>query len=196
MPQAKERPGTLRRNEEKKMTNIVCYATGQSVLGSFVAALSEHGLALVEFGAMTASNLAARFPEAETVEDAAALRTTIDAIAATIDNPSVPCDLAIDLRGADFELAVWHALRDIPAGTTTTYGELATRLGMPHAAREVGEACAANRLAVIVPCHRVLKKDGSISGYRWGVRRKRALLERERVASLLHRPAIVAHGAA
>lgn len=170
------------------MTTIVRYASGQSPLGPFVAVLSERGLALVELGATTvaASDLAARFPEAETVEDPAALQDTIGTIAARLEDPWAPCDLALDLRGSEFELAVWQALRDVPTGTTTTYGELAGRLGMPRAAREVGEACAANRLAVIVPCHRVLKKDGSISGYRWGVWRKRALLEREGMAGHLH----------
>lgn len=163
------------------MTTILRYATGQSTLGPFVAALSERGLAMVELGAMTEADIAARFPEAEIVEDQSALQPTIDIIAARLEDPQAPCDLALDLQGSAFELAVWQALRDVPAGTTTTYGALASRLGMPRAAREVGEACAANRLAVIVPCHRVLKKDGSISGYRWGVRRKRALLEREGV---------------
>lgn len=163
------------------MTTILRYATGQCTLGPFVAALSERGLAVVELGAATvsAADLAARFPEAELVEDALALQPTIDTIANRIDDPQAPCDLALDLRGSPFELSVWQALRDIPAGATTTYGALANRLGMPRAAREVGEACAATTVAVIVPCHRVLKKDGSISGYRWGVRRKRALLERE-----------------
>ena len=178
------------------MTNVVRYATGQSALGPFVAALSQRGLAMVELGTMTASDLAARFPEAETVEDPSVLRDVIVTIAARLDDPWAPFDVALDLQGSAFELAVWQALRDIRVGTTTTYGELAAHLGMPRAAREVGEACAGNRLAVIVPCHRALKKDGSISGYRWGVRRKRALLEREGMAGLLHRPAIVAHGAA
>lgn len=182
--------------EEMTMTNVIRYGTGESVLGPFVVALSERGLALVEFGTLTALDLAARFPDAETIEGSAALQTTVATIAARVEDPWAPCDLALDLRGCEFELAVWQALRDIPTGTTTTYGELASRLGMPRAAREVGEACAANRLAVIVPCHRVVKKDGSISGYRWGMRRKRALLEREGMAGLLHRPAIGAHGAA
>lgn len=177
------------------MTNILRYASGQCDLGPFVIAMSERGLALVEFGTPAAIDLQARFPEAEIIEDPAALHDAIGSIAARIEDPRTPCDIALDLRGSAFELAVWQALRDIPAGTTTTYGELASRLGMPRAAREVGEACAANRLAVIVPCHRVLKKDGSISGYRWGVRRKRALLEREGAAGLLHRPVVVAHGA-
>ena len=189
-----ERPNRL----ESDMTTILRYATGQSTLGPFVAALSERGLAVVALGATTvaASDLAARFPDAAIVEDAAALQATIGTISNRIEDPRAPCDFVLDLRGSAFELAVWQALRDIPTGTTTTYGALANRLGMPRAAREVGEACAANHLAVIVPCHRVLKKDGSISGYRWGVRRKRALLEREGVAAgLLHRPANVAHGA-
>jgi AraC family transcriptional regulator of adaptative response/methylated-DNA-[protein]-cysteine methyltransferase len=75
---------------------------------------------------------------------------------------------------------VWQALQDIPAGATETYGEIARRLGVPRAAKEVGEACAANALAVAIPCHRVVRKDGALAGYRWGVRRKRALLELER----------------
>jgi AraC family transcriptional regulator of adaptative response/methylated-DNA-[protein]-cysteine methyltransferase len=178
------------------MTNIVRYGTGQSALGPFVVALSERGLAMVEFGTFRAVDIQARFPEADIAEDAAALHETIGAVARLIDDPGSDCDLALDLQGSDFEVAVWQALRGMPAGTTTTYGELASRLGMPRAAREVGEACAANRLAVIVPCHRVVKKDGSISGYRWGVRRKRALLEREGVGGLLRRSAVVAHGAA
>ena len=177
------------------MKNVIRCATGRSVLGPFVVALSERGLALVEFGTLTASDLAVRLPEVEAIEETADLQATVAVIGARIEDPWASCDLALDLQGSAFELAVWQALRDIPTGTTTTYGELASHLGMPRAAREVGEACAANRLAVIVPCHRVVKKDGSISGYRWGVERKRALLEREGIAGLLHRPAAVAHGA-
>ena len=101
----------------------------------------------------------------------------------------------LDLQGSDFECRVWKALREIPAGTTATYGEIAGRVGAPRQAREVGEACAANKLAVVVPCHRIVKKDGSISGYRWGVRRKRALLEREHSAGLLQPLPAVPHRA-
>jgi AraC family transcriptional regulator of adaptative response/methylated-DNA-[protein]-cysteine methyltransferase len=111
-------------------------------------------------------------------------------------DPESDGDFALDLRGSAFELKVWNALREIPAGTTATYGEIAARVGSPREAREVGEACAANRLAVVVPCHRIVKKDGSISGYRWGVRRKRALLEREHGARLLRPSEAVPHGAA
>ena len=116
-------------------------------------------------------------------------------LADLIEHPESDGDFALDLQGSTFELKVWNALRDIPAGTTTTYGEIAARVGSPREAREVGEACAANKLAVVVPCHRIVKKDGSISGYRWGVRRKRELLEREHRARLLRPSDAVPHGA-
>ena len=114
----------------------------------------------------------------------------------SIDHPENDAALTLDLQGSEFECRVWNALREIPAGTTTTYGEIAARLGVPRQAREVGEACAANKLAVVVPCHRVVKKDGSISGYRWGVRRKRKLLEREHSARLLQPVVAFPHGTA
>ena len=93
--------------------------------------------------------------------------------------PAAGFDLPLDPQGSDFERRVWRTLREIPAGTTQTYGEVARRLGAPRAAKEVGEACAANPLAVAIPCHRVVRKDGTLAGYRWGVARKRALLARE-----------------
>ena len=168
------------------MTEIVRYAQGESVLGPFVAAMSPRGLAMLEFrtvGPALLDGLAARFPEAELVEDAPAMAGTVTTLAALIEHPETPLDLAIDLRGSDFELRVWAALRSIPAGRTATYGEIAASLGVPRDAREVGEACAANMLAVVVPCHRVVKKDGGLAGYRWGVRRKRTLLAREHSAT-------------
>lgn len=175
--------------------NTIRYAFGDSSLGPFVAALSARGLAFVAFDAGPAE-LERRFPDADLVEDRAALDETIGKLAAMIDHPESDADLALDLQGSDFECRVWNALREIPVGTTTTYGEIAARLDMPRQAREVGEACAANRLAVIVPCHRVVKKDGSISGYRWGVRRKRKLLEREHSARLLQPAVVPPHGMA
>lgn len=175
--------------------NTIRYAFGDSSLGPFVAALSERGLAFVAFDAGLAE-LEARFPDAEIGEDQAALGETIGKLVAVIDHPESDADLPLDLQGSDFECRVWNVLREIPAGTTTTYGEIAARLGLPRQAREVGEACAANRLAVVVPCHRVVKKDGSISGYRWGVRRKRKLLEREHSARLLQPAVVPPHGVA
>ena len=177
------------------MADTIRYAAGQSSLGRFVAALSGRGLALMEFGELNEAHLRARFPEADLVEDPASLQEMLGGLAALIEHPESDVDFALDLRGSAFELKVWNALRAIPAGTTATYGEIAARVGSPREAREVGEACAANRLAVVVPCHRIVKKDGAISGYRWGVRRKRALLEREHSARLLRPLDAAPHGA-
>jgi AraC family transcriptional regulator of adaptative response/methylated-DNA-[protein]-cysteine methyltransferase len=120
-----------------------------------------------------------RYPEAVIIEDNDFMAENLGRVAALIDRPASKNDLSLDMRGSDFELKVWNALRDVAAGTTVTYGDIATRSGVPKQAREVGEACAANPLAVVVPCHRVVKKNGSVSGYRWGVKRKRELLRRE-----------------
>lgn len=178
------------------MANTIRYAAGQSSLGPFVAALSERGLAMVEFGAMTDADLKARFPQSEIVADPAVLQETLGRLVELIEHPADGSDFVLDLGGSDFELKVWNALREVPAGTTATYGEIAARIGAPRQAREVGEACAANRLAVVVPCHRIVKKDGSIAGYRWGFLRKRTLLEREHRARLLQPVAAVPHGTA
>ena len=175
------------------MVDTIRYATGSSSLGPFVAAASGRGLAMVAFGALSEAQVQARFPDAEVIEDAALLAGTVACLSELIERPERPVDLALDLRGAPFELQVWQALRAIPVGTTATYGAIAARLGAPRLAREVGEACAANPLAVVVPCHRVVKKDGSIAGYRWGTRRKRALLEREHKAMLLQPFAAAPH---
>ncbi len=179
----------------EKIMNTIRYAFGGSTLGPFVAALSTRGLACVAFDADLAE-LQASFPGVHLVEDRTALAETIGRLSTLIDHPEHDAGLVLDLQGSDFECNVWNALREVPAGTTTTYGEIAARLGVPRQAREVGEACAANRLAVVVPCHRVVKKDGSISGYRWGVRRKRKLLEREHSARLLQPAAVPPHGVA
>jgi AraC family transcriptional regulator of adaptative response/methylated-DNA-[protein]-cysteine methyltransferase len=173
---------------EKTMAKTIHYAGGQSSLGPFVAAISDRGLAMLEFGDMNEMRrqaLRARFPDAEIVEDPEALREILGLAAALVDRPESGTDLALDLQGSVFELRVWNALRRIPAGTTASYGEIAARLGSPRDAREVAEACAANILAITVPCHRVVKKDGSISGYRWGFARKRTLLAREQRACFL-----------
>jgi AraC family transcriptional regulator of adaptative response/methylated-DNA-[protein]-cysteine methyltransferase len=101
-------------------------------------------------------------------------------VVGVVDAPRVGLDLPLDVRGTAFQQRVWQALRDIPAGETVSYRELAERIGAPAAVRAVAGACAANTLAVAIPCHRVVRNDGALSGYRWGVERKRALLERER----------------
>ena len=173
------------------MAKTIRYAAGESSLGPLVVAASDDGLALLEFGDMNESRmqgLQARFPDAFIVEDAAALGDTLARAAELVDHPESGGEFALDLQGSAFELRVWKALREIPAGTTASYGEIAARLGVPREAREVAEACSANIVAIAVPCHRVVKKDGSISGYRWGVARKRALIARERKAGTECRP--------
>jgi AraC family transcriptional regulator, regulatory protein of adaptative response / methylated-DNA-[protein]-cysteine methyltransferase len=179
---------------ENTMADLIRYAAGQSSLGPFVAAQSERGLAMVAFGETSEADVREHFPAADLVEDPAALQATLGRLGELIEHPESDGDFALDLRGSPFELKVWNALREIPAGTTATYGEIAARVGSPREAREVGEACANNKLAVVVPCHRVVKQDGSISGYRWGVRRKRTLLEREHRARLLRPSEAVPHG--
>ncbi len=103
----------------------------------------------------------------------------LEKVVGFIENPRLGLDLPLDIRGTEFQQRVWQALRAIPAGVTATYSELARRIGAPKAVRAVASACAANNLAVAIPCHRAVRADGGLSGYRWGINRKRALLERE-----------------
>lgn len=168
------------------MSEQIRYAWGESSLGPFVVASSDRGLVAFEFADHPAATLAAlhqRFAGTAVLEDAAGLAATVTALANLIDHPGTPVDLPLDPRGSAHERQVWEALRAIPPGRTASYGEIAARLGPPHDARSVGEACAANTLALLIPCHRVVKKDGGLSGYRWGVRRKRTLLAREQQAT-------------
>lgn len=163
------------------MREIIRFAWGYSSLGDFVVAMSDKGIVALEFSSMhTAMEdaLRIRFPEAELERSQEELATVMETVADLIDDPTKDCGLPLDLRGTPYEVQVWHMLREIPAGQTTSYGALAAKLGSRDP-RDVTTAIANNPVAVIVPCHRVIKKDGSISGYRWGVRRKRALLARE-----------------
>jgi AraC family transcriptional regulator of adaptative response/methylated-DNA-[protein]-cysteine methyltransferase len=123
------------------------------------------------------------FPGAQLVEDNTGLAEAIAKVVTLINAPQSGFNLPLDLRGSELERAVWAALQAIPPGETRTYGALAKTLPVPATAQEVGAICAANRLAVAVPCHRVVKADGSISGYRWGVHRKRRLINMEHVAA-------------
>jgi AraC family transcriptional regulator, regulatory protein of adaptative response / methylated-DNA-[protein]-cysteine methyltransferase len=159
------------------------YGWGQSSLGEFVVAASAHGLVAFEFTGERAASIEAlrlRFPGAILRQSDEALSETIGKLACAVDHPEDDSGLTLDMRGTDYEKRVWNVLREIPAGQTASYGDIAAKLGAPREAREVAEACAANTIAILIPCHRVVKKDGSLSGYRWGFRRKRALLERER----------------
>lgn len=163
------------------MRETIRFAWGVSSLGDFVVAASDKGIVAIEFSSMPTAMedaLHARFPDAILERSQESLAGVIDSVAKVIDDPAQDCDLPLDLRGTPYEVQVWRMLREIPAGQTTNYGALAAKLGSRDP-REVTAAIASNPLAVVVPCHRVIKKNGSISGYRWGVRRKRALLARE-----------------
>jgi AraC family transcriptional regulator of adaptative response/methylated-DNA-[protein]-cysteine methyltransferase len=161
---------------------VIRYATGQCWLGTILAASSDRGICAILLGddaAALVRDLRDRFPSADLREDGEAAPAPLAAAIRLVEAPAQSITLPLDLRGTDFQHRVWQALRGIPAGATASYGEIARRLGEPRMAREVAEACAANPLAVAVPCHRVVRTGGGISGYRWGVRRKRALLQRE-----------------
>jgi AraC family transcriptional regulator, regulatory protein of adaptative response / methylated-DNA-[protein]-cysteine methyltransferase len=167
------------------MLETIRYAFGQSSLGNFLVASSERGLVAFEFtdhGTTTLDTLRDRFPTASLEEDNAGLADAVGKLAALVDRPDADPGIELDPRGSDSQNQVWSLLREIAAGETTSYGALAARLGTRDA-REVTEAIASNSIAILIPCHRVIKKDGSLSGYRWGVKRKRVLLERERQAS-------------
>jgi AraC family transcriptional regulator of adaptative response/methylated-DNA-[protein]-cysteine methyltransferase len=161
------------------------FGYGDTSLGTIVVAESVHGVAALFIGddrARLLRNLRDAFPEVTFILDQSGLAQTVAKAVALVDAPQLGTDLPLDLRGSPLEMAVWIALRAIPAGETRSYGTIAQGLPMPATAQEIGAACAANRIAIAVPCHRVVKSDGSISGYRWGVRRKRRLLNREGVA--------------
>jgi AraC family transcriptional regulator of adaptative response/methylated-DNA-[protein]-cysteine methyltransferase len=127
-------------------------------------------------------DLVRRFPQAELRRGDRAFERQLAEVVALVEQPERGLSLPLDVRGTAFQERVWQALQAIPAGATRSYRELAEAIGAPRAVRAVAAACAANALAVAVPCHRVLRSDGDVSGYRWGVERKRALLERERAA--------------
>jgi len=161
------------------------FGFGDTVLGAIVVAASLRGVVALFIGddrARLLSDLRAAFPGVELVPDQAGLDQTIAKAAALVDDPHRGSDLALDLRGSPLELAVWAALQAIPPGETRTYGAIAKTLPLTATAQDVGAACAVNPIAVAVPCHRVVKADGSIAGYRWGVKRKRRLINLEGVA--------------
>lgn len=171
------------------------YAFGHSSLGPVLVACSPRGLRALTLGDDPATMLDAlrtRFPSAPLHEDPAALANWLPALQQLIEHPAKPValpGLPLDPCGTPFQLRVWSALQRIPAGQTISYTALAQRIGAPRSARAVARACAANALAILIPCHRVLRSDGGISGYRWGVARKQALLARERTDNA---PAITA----
>jgi AraC family transcriptional regulator, regulatory protein of adaptative response / methylated-DNA-[protein]-cysteine methyltransferase len=145
-------------------------------------AASERGVCAILLGddpEVLARDLEDRFPEATLIGGDAAFERLVARVVELVEAPGAGLDLPLDPRGTAFQRRVWQTLREIPAGGTASYSEIADRIGAPSAVRAVASACAANPLAVAVPCHRVVRRDGRLSGYRWGVERKRTLLQRE-----------------
>jgi AraC family transcriptional regulator, regulatory protein of adaptative response / methylated-DNA-[protein]-cysteine methyltransferase len=165
-------------NEEIK------FAVGHTSLGAILVASSRKGVAAILLGDdpdQLVRNLQDRFPNAHLIGADNDYEALIARVVGFVEAPGIGLDLPLDVRGTAFQRRVWRALQHIPVGGQASYAEIAQRIGCPKAVRAVAAACAANNLAVAIPCHRVIRKDGSLSGYAWGVERKRALLDRETV---------------
>ena len=159
------------------------FAVGQCSLGAILVASTAAGVCAITMGddpGMLVRDLEDRFPRASLVGGDAAFEATVAAVVGLVENPRAGADIPLDVQGTAFQERVWRALREIPPGRTASYTEVAARIGAPAAVRAVAQACGANPAAVAIPCHRVVRTDGGISGYRWGVERKRQLLQRER----------------
>jgi len=168
-------------SKELKMREIIRFAWGISSLGDFMVAMSDRGLVTLEFSSRHSAMeeaLRVRFQEADVIDSQGGLSDVLERVNRAIEEPGFDPAVPLDLLETPYEVEVWSMLRAIPVGETTNYSALATKLGTRDA-REVTEAIVCNPIAVLVPCHRVIRKDGSISGYRWGFKRKRELLARE-----------------
>jgi AraC family transcriptional regulator of adaptative response/methylated-DNA-[protein]-cysteine methyltransferase len=158
------------------------FAVGESSLGALLVASSKKGIAAILLGGdpdKLVRELQDRFPKAKLIGADQEYEALVARVVGFIEAPDQGLDLPLDIRGTAFQQRVWRALQDIPAGRTVSYAEIARRIGSPKAVRAVAGACAANNIAVAIPCHRVVRNDGSLSGYAWGVERKRALIAKE-----------------
>ena len=163
----------------------ILFAVGQSSLGAILVASSHKGVAAILMGddpQALVQNLQDRFPRARLIGGDAAYEQLVARVVGFIEAPRIGLDLPLDVRGTAFQQRVWQALAEIPPGSTMSYAEIARAIGAPKAVRAVAGACAANKIAVAIPCHRVVRNDGSASGYAWGVERKQALIKREAAA--------------
>lgn len=163
------------------------FAVGECSLGSILVARTKRGLCAISLGDdpdALVRDLKDRFPKASIVAGDCDFKDLVSTVIGFVERPAIGLDLPLDLQGTAFQQRVWKALKQIPAGSTATYAEIADRIGMPKSVRAVAQACGANPVAVAVPCHRVVRSDGGVSGYRWGVGRKRDLLRRESDGSL------------
>jgi AraC family transcriptional regulator of adaptative response/methylated-DNA-[protein]-cysteine methyltransferase len=161
------------------------YTITDSSMGRLLVAMTERGVCAVRMSDMDAElekDLREEFPQAQIIRDDSALREQVQKILNHLDNNEPRLDLPLDIRATAFQRQVWEKLRAIPYGKTVSYGEVAKALGKPGAVRAVGRACATNPVALVIPCHRVVREDQSLGGYRWGLERKRKLLKKERAA--------------
>jgi AraC family transcriptional regulator, regulatory protein of adaptative response / methylated-DNA-[protein]-cysteine methyltransferase len=163
-------------------TDPIHFAIGECSLGSILVAKSERGVCSVLIGdepGLLVSDLQEQFPKTDLIANEGGYDDLVAKVVGLIEKPGSDLDLPLDIRGTAFQQRVWRALKQIPVGSTASYGDIAKEIGMPQAVRAVAQACGANSLAVAIPCQRVIRNDGSLSGYRFGKERKRALLERE-----------------
>ncbi|WP_426079110.1 bifunctional DNA-binding transcriptional regulator/O6-methylguanine-DNA methyltransferase Ada [Janthinobacterium sp. PSPC3-1] len=161
---------------------VIRFAIAACSLGALLVASTDKGVCAILLGDdadMLLRDLQDRFPQADLRGAEPDYEQTVAKVIGMVEAPALGLDLPLDVRGTAFQQRVWQALREIPAGSTVSYAELARRIGLPTGARAVAGACAANALAVAIPCHRVVRNDGALSGYRWGVERKQQLLDRE-----------------
>ncbi|TKW65020.1 MAG: bifunctional DNA-binding transcriptional regulator/O6-methylguanine-DNA methyltransferase Ada [Paracoccus denitrificans] len=161
------------------------FAVGESALGAILVAETDKGICAITMGddpEGLVRDLQDRFPKARMIGGDAAFDARVAQVVGFVEAPQIGLDLPLDIRGTAFQQRVWQALRDIPAGETASYTDIAQQIGAPKSVRAVAQACASNKIAVAIPCHRVVRRDGDLSGYRWGIERKRALLEKESAA--------------
>jgi AraC family transcriptional regulator of adaptative response/methylated-DNA-[protein]-cysteine methyltransferase len=176
---------TPRRYRDGGVNSEIHFATARCALGRVLVARSDRGVCAIALGNDADAlrrDLQQRFPKAQLIGGDQSFERWVGEVVRLVDAPGVGLLLPLDIRGTAFQRRVWRALQKIPVGSTATYADIARRIGAPRAVRAVAQACAANPLAVAIPCHRVLRSDGALSGYRWGVSRKRALLKREGTA--------------
>ncbi len=176
-------PGAMRRGGAGE---VIRTASADCPFGRLLVGATDKGVCFIGFAEpddALLGDLRQRFPRAEVVADDAALADTVRAVLGFLEEPRRALDLPLDLRGTAFQQRVWRALQQIPPGETRTYGDVAAAIGDPRAVRAVARSCATNPVSLAVPCHRVIGKDGGLTGYRWGVPRKRALLAKEREAA-------------
>ncbi|MBE9033569.1 methylated-DNA--[protein]-cysteine S-methyltransferase [aff. Roholtiella sp. LEGE 12411] len=157
-------------------------AVGECSLGSILVAKSDRGICAILLGdnpEVLTRDLQDRFPQANLIGGDTEFEQIVSKVVGFVEAPALGLDLPLDVRGTAFQQRVWQALQKIPVGSTVSYTDIAKCIGLPKSVRAIAQACGANALAVAIPCHRVVRHDGALSGYRWGVERKRTLIERE-----------------